>query len=141
MRRTALIFVTLLLSAGCGKPSLDGDWSGSSGQDGFSVDLRFSGGKVDIDFASKKTTAKLKATGTYKVDGETMKTTIDKATIDEASLTGNMKEITKTQGVKEATEKVVVDLLSKQLSGPYKLEGQTLRILGNPSDIVLTRKN
>jgi len=141
MRSIALSSVLLLGLVSCASKSpLEGTWTGDSGKDGFAIDLKLSGEIVEIDFASKVTTAKLKASGKYKIEEDKINTTIEKATVDAASLTGQMKELFKEAGVKEDTEKATRQLLSMQLSGPFVLEGSTLKILGNPTTIVLTKK-
>lgn len=129
MKRTllAVSFSTLIL-AGCGGPSLAGDWTVSGGQipPGASSKISFTGNtyKMNVDVNQQGVNLKLTSDGSYTLNGEELSMTTNNIAIDDSAVPAAFKAFL------EPIKKQLETAKGKTQTGKIKIEGETATFEG-----------
>jgi hypothetical protein len=121
MRKFAWLIVCPMLLVACSKNPLVGKWnmSGGSMQAGAKSVVEFKGDGtfvMNVEISQMGIVAKIDSSGTYKMEGEKLTTTISKFNVDDSQIPAEFRQVAKSQ---------IEHLMNKPIEGTLKLVGET----------------
>lgn len=115
----ALLIPTLVLTVGCKKPGVEGKWQGT--MQNMSTTMEFKTGGQFAQTLQPPVGGQIVGTGAYKVTGENITLNVTDATVGGKSIFA------------------MLPAASKQQSGTWKREGETLTLAMNTGSVTLTQ--
>ena len=121
MRKFAWLIVCPMLLVACSKNSLVGKWNMSGGSMPAAaksvVEFKSDGTFVmNVEISQMGIVAKIDSSGTYKMEGEKLTTTISKFNVDDSQIPAAFRQVAKSQ---------IEQSMNKPNEGTFKLEGET----------------
>ena len=121
MRKFAWLIVCPMLLVACSKNPLVGKWNMSGGSmpavAKSVVEFKGDGTFVmNVEISQMGIVAKIDSSGTYKMEGEKLTTTISKFNVDDSQIPAAFRQVAKSQ---------IEQSMNKPNEGTFKLEGDT----------------
>ena len=121
MRKFAWLIVCPMLLVACSKNPVVGKWNMSGGSMPPSaksvVEFKGDGTFVmNVEISQMGIVAKIDSSGTYKMEGEKLTTTISKFNVDDSQIPAAFRQVAKSQ---------IEQSMNKPNEGTFKLEGET----------------
>ncbi len=121
MRKFAWLIVCPMLLVACSKNPLVGKWNMSGGSMPAAaksvVEFKGDGTFVmNVEISQMGIVAKIDSSGTYKMEGEKLTTTISKFNVDDSQIPAAFRQVAKSQ---------IEQSMNKPNEGTFKLEGDT----------------